>query len=157
MELIGDVKTMPEFGAASLIVLEELHPELKKLFLEVIKVWDCQLIDGARSVAEQTKNVAKGVSKTMESRHIPDETGKANACDAMPYPYDWNKIELGLRALKAADPSMQIAEVYMFIGFIKGVAHMMGIDLRQGADWNGNNQLEDHTFIDLPHHERRKK
>ncbi len=144
---------MPNFSAKGKTILEELHPDLVDIFSEVIKIWDCQLIDGARSLDEQIKNVARGVSKTMESKHLPGLDGKSHAVDVMPYPFDWDKIERGLRAIKQADATMQIAEVYMFVGFVKGVAHMKGIPLRQGADWNGNNQLEDHTFIDLPHHE----
>ena len=139
---------MPRFGPHSIAHLADVDPRLRTLFNEVIKHWDCQVIDGRRTVAEQAKNVAKGVSKTMKSKHL-----EGLAVDVMPYPYDWNKIEKGLLALKKADPTMQIAEVYMFIGFVRGIAISQGIDLRQGADWDSDNQFEDHTFVDLPHHE----
>ncbi len=80
---------MPSFGAESASHLTELHPNLKKVLNEVIKHWDCQIIDGKRTLAEQVKNVAKGVSKTMESKHLPGADGLGHAVDVMPYPYDW--------------------------------------------------------------------
>ncbi len=144
---------MPRFSVKSQEIIKELEPDLQRLFNEVIKHWDCQPIDGIRTVAEQIKNIERGVSQTMKSKHLPNEHGKSEAVDVMPYPFDWNKIQKGLDALKRADPTMQIAEVYAFIGFVRGVAVMMNIPLRQGADWNTNNQFDDHSFIDLPHHE----
>lgn len=144
---------MPKFGATSRKNLAEVHPDLQRLFNEVIKHWDCTIIDGARTIEEQKKNILKGVSKTMNSKHLPGSDGKARAVDAMPYPFDWNAIEKGLQALKRADGGMQIAEVYMFQGFVAGMAAAMGIDVRQGADWNTNRQFDDQTFHDLPHTE----
>lgn len=139
---------MPNFGAASRSHLAEVHPDLQRLFNFVIKHWDCSIIDGRRTIEEQRKNVAKGVSKTMRSKHL-----EGRAVDAMPYPFDWGKIERGLQALKRADGGMEIAEVYMFQGFVAGVAAALGINIRQGADWNSNRQFEDQTFHDLPHTE----
>lgn len=144
---------MPNFGATSRRNLEECHPKLQELFNEVIKHWDCSIIDGARSIEEQRKNVAKGVSKTMNSKHLPDSSGKSRAVDAMPYPFNWSAIEKGLNALKKADGGMEIAEVYMFQGFVAGFAAARGIRIRQGADWNSNRQFDDQTFHDLPHTE----
>lgn len=145
---------MPFFGTLSRKNLAELDPRLQRLFNFVIQHWDCQVIDGARTIEEQRKNVAKGVSQTMDSRHLPDPiTGKAMAGDVMPFPYDWDKIQKGLDAIKRADGGMQIAEVYAFCGYVQGVADALGIPLRSGYDWNTNRQFEDTTFIDLPHHE----
>lgn len=147
---------MPKFGATSRSNLAECHPDLQKLFNKVIEGWDCSIIDGKRTIEEQRKNVAKGVSQTMDSKHLPQGDGTSHAADVMPYPFDWDKIEKGLQAIKKADGGMEIAEVYAFQGFVKGVAFMMGIDLRQGYDWDGDEQFEDQTFNDLPHNELRK-
>lgn len=144
---------MPSFGKTSAANLAECDPRLQKLFNFVIKHWDCSIIDGARTIEEQRKNVAKGVSKTMHSKHLPDAKGKSRAVDAMPYPFNWQAIEKGLNALKKADGGMEIAEVYMFQGFVAGVAAAMGIPIRQGADWNTNRQFDDQSFHDLPHTE----
>ena len=42
-----------------------------------------------------------------------------------------------------------------FAGFVKGIALMLGIPIRWGGDWNGNNDLKDNNFDDLPHFELR--
>lgn len=141
---------MPKFGITSTTNLSEVDESLQRLFNAVVQHWDCAVLDGRRTIEEQRKNVAKGVSKTMNSLHL---TG--DAVDVMPFPYDWNAIEKGLNALKRADGGMEIAEVYMFQGFVAGVAAMIGIKIRQGCDWNSNRQFDDQTFHDLPHTELR--
>lgn len=147
---------MPAYGATSRKNLAEVHPDLQKVFNLVIKFWDCSILDGARSIEEQRKNVAKGVSQTMDSLHLPQDDGFSWAVDALPYPFDWEKIQRGLDAIKRADGGMEIAEVYAFAGFVDGVAAAMGINLRSGYDWNTNRQFQDQSFIDLPHHEKRR-
>lgn len=144
---------MPTFGVMSKSNLNEAHPKIRRLFEFVIKHWDCSVIDGARTIDEQKRNIAKGVSKTMASKHLPQWDGTSHAVDVMPWPYDWGKIEKGLNALKKADGGMEIAEVYMFQGFVAGVAAVLDIKIRQGADWNSNRQFDDQTFHDLPHTE----
>lgn len=144
---------MPRFGSVSRANLAECHEDLQKIFNEVIKHWDCTILDGARSVEEQKKNVAKGVSKTMNSKHLRQADGKSHAADAMPWPVDWNALEKGLAAVKRADGGMEILEAYMFQGFVAGVAAMMGIEIRQGVDWNSNREFEDQSFHDIPHTE----
>lgn len=133
--------------------LAECEPQLRRIFDFVIQHWDCTIIDGRRTVAEERQNVADGASQTMNSKHLPDAAGLSRAVDVLPYPFDYDSIERGINAIKKADPHMQIAEVYAFIGYVRGVADMMGIPLRQGADWNSNHQFEDQSFDDLPHHE----
>ena len=144
---------MAKFSEKSLANLGECHPDLRRIFEHVIEHWDCTILDGARTLDEQKQNVANGASETMHSKHLPGADGFSHAVDALPYPFDWDAIEKGLNAIKKADGGMQIAEVYAFIGFVRGVASVMGIRLRQGADWNSNHQFEDQSFTDLPHHE----
>lgn len=147
---------MPKFSEASRAHLASCHPKLRALYDEVIQHWDCTIIDGVRTVEEQRKNVAKGVSKTMESKHLPDQQGLGHAVDAMPYPVgtaEWAKIQRGLNAIKRVDPSMEVARCYAFAGFVAGIAAARGIKIRQGWDWNSNRQAGDHSFIDLPHTE----
>lgn len=145
---------MPRFGRVSESHLVGVDSRLVAVARKVITVWDCSITDGIRTVEEQRKNVAKGVSKTMASKHLPQSPeGLGHALDIMPYPYDWAKIQRGLDALKRAEGSMEIAEVYAFAGFFDGVAFQMGYNLRSGIDWNTNRQFDDQTFHDLPHHE----
>jgi peptidoglycan L-alanyl-D-glutamate endopeptidase CwlK len=144
---------MPHFGKRSLDNLKDVHPDLVRLAMAVIPHWDCQVVDGSRSIEEQVKNVERGVSKTMESKHLPQGDGFSHAIDIVPYPVDWPAIERGLVAIKRADPGMQVAEFYGFIGFMQGMATAMGIKTRVGADWDNDREFSDHTFVDLPHHE----
>lgn len=153
---------MSTFSAVSAANLAECHDDLQRLFTAVVKRWDCSVIDGARTLLEQQKNVAKGVSQTMESKHLPQVDGKSHAADVVPYPAPkWSVIEKALASLRGTpahpgiDPTMELARFYAFIGYVKGTADAMGIPLRQGADWDGDHDFGDHSFIDLPHHELR--
>lgn len=139
---------MPRFGAESRAHLAEAKPPLQEIYNEAIKHWDCKILDVRRTLEEQRKNVAKGVSKTMASKHLD-----GSAVDAMPYPVDWDAIERGINAVKRIDGGMQVLEAYMFQGFIAGIAAAKGIKIRQGVDWDTDREFSDHTFLDLPHTE----
>ncbi len=125
---------MPRFSDRSLTQLRTCHPDLVRLFAEVINHWDATVLEGHRTEEQQRENVRKGVSKTMNSRHLDDPS---HAVDVAPYPVDWQDTER-FRA---------------FGGFVLGVASQMGIPLRWGGDWNGNRSFRDQTFHDLPHFE----
>lgn len=127
---------MPTFSQKSLDRLSTCHPDLQRLFNEVIKHVDCTILEGHRDKAAQDAAVASGHSKT------PWPTGKHNslpshAVDVMPYPVDFNDTK----------------RIYMFVGFVRGVASQLGINIRCGADWNGNFQIDDGSFVDAPHFE----
>lgn len=125
---------MPFFSDQSKRELETCAQPLQYLMNEVIKYWDCTVLQGKRSIEEQRRNVAAKVSKTIDSRHLDDP---ARAVDVAPYPVDWNDLDR-FRA---------------FGGFVLGVASQMGIDIRWGGDWDSDRQLSDQTFHDLPHFE----
>lgn len=147
---------MPAYSAKSEAVYNELHPKLREIFAVAESAWDHTLLDGLRTIDEQRKNIAKGVSKTMASKHLADSEGYARAVDAMPYPVDWVAVEQGLLAIKRHVPpsnAMAVLEAYMFSGFIAGIAAAKGIPIRQGTDWDGDRQFEEHSFIDIPHTE----
>jgi len=59
------------------------------------------------------------------------------AVDVMPYPIDWRDLY----------------RIYYFVGYARGVANQMGIPIRCGADWDGDFNLKDQNFHDLPHFE----
>jgi len=42
---------------------------------------------------------------------------------------------------------------YHFAGYVLGVAEILGIKIRWGGDWNGNFDLKDQNYYDLPHFE----
>ena len=84
------------FGKVSQANLEGVHPELVRIANTVIREWDCSITDGARTIEEQQKNVARGVSKTMHSKHLPQGDGLAHAIDIVPYPIDCAAITRGI-------------------------------------------------------------
>lgn len=127
---------MPEFSAKSLNELASCHPNLQKLFDEVIKRYDCTIIQGHRSPEEQAELFRQGKSK-LKAGASKHNNMPSLAVDVAPCPIDWNdKIKF-----------------YHFAGFVLGVASQMGIKLRWGGDWNSDNNLNNQTFFDLPHFE----
>lgn len=144
---------MAKFGAASKQNLEGVHPGLVKACEVVIQDFDFSVLDGVRTIEEQRKNLAKGVSKTMDSKHLPQDDGLSHAVDAMPYPVEWSKVESGLAAIKKVDGAMEILRAYYLQGMIRGAALALGFKVRQGVDWNSNDQFNDQSFTDIPHTE----
>ena len=129
---------MPAFGARSRRELDTAHPDLQRVFFEVVKHFDCAVLEGHRGEEAQEEAVRTGKSKI----HYPD--GKHNkipslAVDVAPWPIDWTDKE----------------RFYYFAGFVLGIASQMGVSLRWGGDWDGDTDVKDQTFFDLPHFELR--
>ena len=127
---------MYKYGKSSRSRLETCHPDLQRLFNELIKDWDISILCGHRGEEEQNAAVARGSSKGK----FPN--GKHNslpslAVDAALYPIDWNDT----------------GRHYMFAGMVKQKAKELGINIRCGADWDGDNYTTDQPFHDLPHFE----
>lgn len=130
---------MPSFGKRSTRELETCHPRLRQLFKEVVKHFDCAVICGRRGKAAQDLAVAQGFSKVEwpNSKHNTAEGVPSLAVDVVPYPIDWDDKK----------------RFYHFAGYVRGVAQTMGLQIRWGGDWDGDKDLNDQTFIDLPHFE----
>lgn len=127
---------MYKYGRTSKARLATCHPDLQRLFNEMIKHWDVSIICGHRTKEEQDAAVAAGNSKV----NFPN--GKHNsmpsmAVDAALYPIKWNDN----------------GRNYMFVGMVKQKAKEMGINIRCGADWDGDNETHDQTFHDIVHFE----
>ena len=125
---------MPKFGAESLRQLETCHPDLQRLFQQVVKHWDCSVVEGKRSEAQQARNVAKGVSKTMASKHVFPADGPSLAADVAPYPVRWPVAPKDDSPAERTRWMKDYARFYYFAGYVLGVAAQMGIPLRHGAD-----------------------
>ena len=133
---------MPSFGERSLGNLGECHADLQVLFGEVVKAFDCSVIEGHRPEAEQEAAFAAGKSKLKwpQSKHNQQP---ALAADVVPYPVDWNDIK----------------RFYLFGGYVLGVAEQLRRDgrishaVRWGGDWDQDFTWKDQTFHDLPHFE----
>lgn len=147
---------MANFSQESSANLAECHPELQHLFTIIVKYWDCKVLDGARTVAEQRANVASGASQTMASKHLKQADGYSHAVDVLSYPFDWDQLTLGLNKIANSDPRtkaalQQLVKQYAFKGYVMGIAKALGIEIRLGIDWDSDLDFWDSSFIDLPH------
>lgn len=100
---------------------------------------DCKILCGHRGKAKQTEYYEAKLSKTPWplSKH---NSKPSLAVDVAPYPVDWTSPKAKHR-------------FYMFAGYVLRTAQELGIDVRLGADWDGDWDLNDQTFDDTPHFE----
>ena len=127
---------MRKFSKQSQDKLDQCHPDLKRLFERVIQIVDCTVVTGFRNEKDQNEAFRTGKSKLKwpQSKH---NKRPSLAVDVIPWPVDWKDYN----------------RFYFFMGVVKGVAAEMGIKVRCGGDWDGDNDFKDQTFIDLPHFE----
>ena len=126
---------MPRFGQASQRRLKGINTKLVNVLNQAIKHFDFIVIEGKRSLETQKEYVAKGASKTLESKHL-----EGKAVDIAPYPIDYDDEE---------------RFVYLG-GFILGVASQLGVKLRWGLDWDNDTYTKDTSFRDIGHFEIRE-
>ena len=131
---------MAKFGRKSRERLATAHPDLQKIFNEVIKYVDCSVLEGHRDERTQDRLFEEGKTKVRYplGRH---NTKPSRAVDVVPYPVDWNDRE----------------RFTLFAGFVLGMATRMGINLRWGGDWDKDFQVNDNKFDDFPHFELKDK
>ena len=142
------------------------------------------VLEGIRSEEQQAENVARRVSMTLDSNHLPrcseDPSLGVDAVDLAPDPLSWPQVgklkqalerHLGIQVDKGQLHNMKraldeytkdVARWYYFGGYVLGVADQLhkagriGARIRGGLDWDGDRQLSDQHFDDLGHFERVK-
>lgn len=134
---------VPKFSQLSFSKLSTCHLDLQTLFYEVIKYFDCSIIEGYRNQKDQEKAFNGGYSKL----HWP--YGKHNsqpsmAVDVTPYPVNLLNDKLAL----------------FFGGYVMGIAQKlkdegkMTHSVRWGGSWSGLGELNaPHVLNDLVHFE----
>ena len=127
---------MPRFSSKSKSKLDTCDKRLVKLFKEVVKKYDCTIIEGYRGKERQNEAYRKGNSK------VKYPNGKHNqnpsiAVDVAPYPIDWTDRD----------------RFHYFGGFVLGTARQMGLDVIWGGDWDNDTKTKDNSFDDLVHFE----
>lgn len=127
---------MSTFGATSERNLQTCHPDLQRVFREVIKHRDCTIVCGFRNQADQDRAFAEGKSKLKWPNGNHNQQ-PSRAVDVMAYPIDWNDGERQSH----------------FAGFVLGIAALLGVRMRWGGDWNQNGVIKDERFQDRPHFE----
>jgi len=122
---------MPKFSQASFSKLSSCHIDLQVLFYEVIKNFDCTILEGHRDEKEQEEAFLKGNTKI----HWP--YGKHNkipsmAVDVIPYPVNFDDAKLHI----------------WFGGYVQGIAQRlkdegkMSHSVRWGGAWDGLGKLD---------------
>jgi len=158
------------YSLKSLTRLRTSHEELQRLFSEVDVHWPHTILEGARTQEQQQRNVESGVSKTMDSRHLDVP---ARAVDAAPDPLAWPDVKERLALLQVQLPesvraplmqairayAKDVGRWYYFAGYVLGTADQMRkhgemtLRVRHGGDWDGDRDIHEQNFDDLPHFE----
>lgn len=131
---------MPSFSIKSEQQLATCDARLQKLFNEVVKHWDCTIVEGKRTEERELELFNMGATTTLNSKHVYPKDAPSLAVDVAPYPVKWNDTQ----------------RMYAFGGFVVGVATMLGIPVRWGGDWDSDRDLHDQKFNDLCHFELSK-
>ncbi len=130
---------MYKFSQSSLRKLEECDIRLQCLAHAVMRLqlFDFGISCGHRGETEQNHMVEEGTS----TKTWPD--GKHNSMPSNAYDF--------FLLLDTAIDWKQKKAWYMAVGVFRGVASMLGIPIRVGADWDGDFDTEDQELHDLPH------
>jgi len=117
---------MPSFSKRSADKLVTCDERLQILFNEVVKTFDCTILDGHRGEKEQNEAFNSGRSKAKypQSRH---NSYPSMAVDCVPYPINWDDLP----------------RFHRFAGFVQATGIQMGIKVKWGGDFKG--------FFDGPH------
>jgi len=115
----------------SRIKLEGAHPDLVKVIerAAALSSMDFTVLEVLRTKARQQELVAKGASRTMNSRHLAGPDGKSRAVDIAPM--DGGQVSWSWPLYNKLAP------------IIKQAAKDLGIPIEWGGDWR--------TFKDGPH------
>lgn len=135
---------MPRFWTHSRFEKDTLHLDLQMILDEAIKYVDFTIVEGYRGKDIQNLyyNQGKSQKKFPHSKH---NIKPSLAADIVPHipgkGSDWDDLE----------------RFYKVIFFIKGIAYAKGIELRVGADWDGDFYSNDQKLLDVAHIELHKK
>lgn len=111
-------------GSRSLAELEGVHPRLQAVVKRAIELTeqDFGVHDGLRTLAEQREYVRRGVSQTMNSKHMKQPDGYGHAVDLVPY------INGKLR--------WEWEPIYHIAAAVNQAARELNVSLRWGGCWD---------------------
>ena len=140
------------YSKRSIDNLKQCHPDLQKVFMEVIRYFDCSIIEGHRNKSAQEAYFHTGKSKLPfpKSKH---NISPSMAVDVAPYPIQW-RSDLSKHIRLAYQ-----RKCYYFAGFVMAIAKSLydgrtiSYKIRWGGDWDSDHDLSDQTFNDLVHFE----
>lgn len=172
-----------KYGQRSSERLNTTHPDIRTLMRAVVTEYPNTILQGVRTDEQQQKNVDKGVSKTLESKHLVrcsvSPMSGVDAVDAAPDPLAYPQLKDLLHIIERALGSQplddearrrlvdaveeygkDVARWYMFGGYVLGTADQLHRDGRisktitWGGDWDKDKKLKDQSFDDLGHFQR---
>lgn len=115
----------------------ETHPRANGLSFQVT--------EGVRTIERQRQLVARGASRTMESRHLADPTtGLANAVDLVAVEPD-------------GDVSWQWGDYFIIAETVRQAALECGVRVRWGGGWFVLNEVADIEAAQAAYVERKKR
>lgn len=135
---------MKRFSESSKAKLATCHRDLQTLFNHVILEYDCTVVCGHRSQADQDKAFNEGKSKLRFPNSKHNYTPSL-AVDVAPYEkhgVDWGKLQSA-----------------HFAGYVKGIADQLfrigsiTHHIRFGIDWDSDDDVDDTKFWDACHFE----
>jgi len=116
--------------------LEQCDKRLQQLADAVLQVHDCSVLTGHRSKNAQDQAYVEGYS-TVQWPNSKHNSMPSMAIDLAPFPIDWKDTK----------------RFYYFAGIVMGIASELEIPIRWGGDWDMDNDLDDHSFLDVVHFE----
>lgn len=134
---------MPNLSDKSIAFLNTCDERLRRVVYEAIKLMNFAVIEGHRNQEEQHADFLKGASK-LDWPDSPHNDTPSRAVHLVPYPLDWDDWK----------------KFYYLGGLIVAVGDRLGIKVRWGGDWKGDqsmNETFDHPLNDLCHFEVEKE
>ncbi len=116
--------------------LQAAHPDLRKVIerAAALSDMDFTVLEVLRTVARQRELVARGASRTMNSRHLPGPDGLSRAVDIAP--------------LDGGQVSWAWPQYHRLAPIIKQAAKDVGVPIEWGGDWRS---FKDGPHWQLPH------
>lgn len=143
---------MPVFGKVSNERKLTCDPKLILVLDELIKQMDFIILCGTRTKEEQEDAFSRGATKV----HYPDSkhnSSPSKAVDIAPYYTEVPHVRWPDRKQRPSTYDKELAAFYILSSSFKITAGFLGIQVRSGFDWDGDWDLFDQNFDDLPHHE----
>lgn len=143
-----------KFSKHSLTQRATLHPDLQCVCNYLIERHDFRIQEGYRSPEAQAAALASGNSTLKKGKHNLEPS---EAMDLWPY-VDGQFIGFPDK-LAANRREMCWRQWYYFAGLVMATGAMLhrfgeiSHQLRPGVDWDRDDDLSDHQFIDAPHFE----
>jgi len=134
---------MAQFSNISQERLATCHPQLIRLMNIVVLTYDIVIICGHRNESEQM--VAFNANPQRSKKKWPDS--KHNLLPSLAVdiaPYNHKEVPINWKDVHAFNH---------LGGYVRGIAEIVGIPIRWGADWDNDFNLKEETFIDCPHFE----